>query len=115
MSRRTTALITAASLTVSLSPAVAADAYGPEHEVAADVYELSPVEMDQVTAGVTSTFTRTFILPQLFAPTQDAGTVTLDTPNGKLTGTFDVSFISFMGGGTHIEFNKFIQTIAIFH
>jgi len=100
---------------VSLLPAVAADAYGPGHEVAADVYELSPVEMDQVTAGATSSFTRTFILPELFAPTREAGTVTLNTANGKLTGTFDVTFVTFTAGGTHLEMNKSIQTIAIFH
>jgi hypothetical protein len=97
------ALVAGAALMVSLSPAIGADAY-----------ELSLDEMDQVTAGATTSFTRTFILTDPLPPRREAGTVTLETPNGTLTGTFDVIFISFRAGGTHLDINRSIQTIATF-
>lgn len=103
MGKKTAALITGTTLMVSLSTAVAGG-----------VYELSPGEMDSVTAGATSSFTRTFVLTDPFSPRRQTGTVKLETPNGTLTGTFDAIFVSFRISGSSIASNRSIQTSAIF-
>jgi hypothetical protein len=103
MSKKIAALITGASLMVGLSTAVAGD-----------FYELSPGEMDRVTAGITSSFTRTFVQTDPFPPRRVADTVTLETPSGTLTSVFDAIFISFRQTSSQFNFNRSIQTTAIF-
>jgi hypothetical protein len=104
MGNKTAALIAGSTLMFSLSTATAGGAY-----------ELSPRQMDSVSAGATRSFTRTFVLSDPFAPRRIADTITLETPNGTLTGVFDAIFISFRAGGTRIDFNKSIRTVATFN